>query len=354
VATKNRRAKKPGSPAVSVRRADVADLAGVSPSAVSIVLNDTPGARIPQSTRTRILNAARTLGYRANAVARALASGRTRTIGIVIHHLDTPFSSYTSGVLGGLWDVMHPAGYRMTVDEGNAEDPLAGLFSEGMVDALAVLAPRPNMMCDEMKDLLRSGLPIVFVGARPSDTPGDYADLDNVKAGREATRLLLAAGHRRILHISGPLAVNSSAADRLAGYKDALAAGGVRYDDSLVVNDSYARITSSQAMHRVLKQGPSVTGVVAASYGMAQSAVEAITAAGLRVPEDISVTSIDTAEPVHADELRITTFRQPLLEIGAAAAALLFDRLKGRGGAPQTRLLSGIFQDGETVAPAKT
>jgi LacI family repressor for deo operon, udp, cdd, tsx, nupC, and nupG len=198
-------------------RKDVAAAAGVAPSTVSLIINQTPGIRIPTTTRDRVLEAARRLGYRSSTIARSLVTGKTGTVGAVMHFVDHPFHNYTAGVLEGFWSAVQPHGYRILLSNGTPDACIAGLFRERCVDGLLVVAAPTGSDDRELHDLAAAGFPVVFVGSLPLAIAANYLDIDNVAVGRSATERLLSLGHRRILHLAGPLDVNTSALDRLAG-----------------------------------------------------------------------------------------------------------------------------------------
>lgn len=330
----------------AVTRKDVAEAAGVAPSTVSLVLNNTAGTNIPQATRDRVAAVAQRLGYRSSAIARALVTGRTMTVGVVIHFMDRPFQSYAAGVLDGVWSALQPAGYRMLMAFAGPEACIAGLFRERSVDGVLVLAAPVAAADAELQEAIASRFPAVFIGSAPPSLRVDYVDIDNREAGRRVTSMLIAAGHRRILHLAGPLAVNSSAVDRLAGHRQALADAGIPWDAGLLIDASYNEAFAVERVGAALDRGLSFTAIAAANQRMAQGAVYALRHRGRRVPADVSVAAIDRA----AGAVPITCLEQPLADIGREAALLLLQRMQGANDAARRLLLPCREVDGGSVA----
>ncbi|MCX7934667.1 MAG: LacI family transcriptional regulator, partial [Planctomycetota bacterium] len=180
----------------SVKRIDVARLAGVSPSAVSLVLNNHPTTRISFATRERIRQVAKALGYYPNAVARALVTGKRNTVGIVLYFEQTPFDGYSSMILNGIWKAMSE--WRMLIGAGDDTRGAAGFFLEKAVDGVFILVP-PVRQNEEISALADADFPCVLIGSRlPYGRRMAYVDINNREVGRQATRYLLQSGHRRI------------------------------------------------------------------------------------------------------------------------------------------------------------
>lgn len=345
---------RPRAPPV-VNRAAVARLAGVAPTTVSLVLNDNPGTRIAQSTRDRVLAAARQLGYHPSAVASALATGCTRNLGVVLHAETQPFTGYVSEVLDGVWAPALRHGLRLLLTAGQPEQTIAGFYRERAVDGLLALAIPRTADDDEFADAVASAFPLVLVGARPDQLRADYVDIDNFAAGEAATTALLAAGHRHILHLAGPLALLSSAHDRWRGYCQALQGAGITPDPRLVLVADFNFNKVAAVLAPALAQGLHFTAIFAANYGMAWAARQVLAQHGRQVPGDVAIATIDR----HADSLRGTEgalyhLEQPCAAIGARALELLESRLSGAyQGPPRDVFMPWRVVPGHSLAPPR-
>lgn len=307
----------PGAP----RAVDVARRAGVSQKTVSRVFN---GERyVSEDVRGRVLAAAEDLGYRLNGAARALASGRTRSIGVVT--LGTALYGPAS-LLIGIERAARDAGYALRVVNTLEGDPagVAGavesLLEQG-VDGIVVSEP-----IDEGSASLSVDVPVLVLGA-PAAFGGPRAVAAGVGAeslARAATEHLLGLGHVTVHHLAGPQRW-FAARDRLQGWRAALAAHD-REQPSVIEGDWSA--ASGYAAGRALAAAGDVTAVFAANDDMAIGLVRALLEAGLRVPEDVSVVGFDDV-PVSAYVTPpLTTVRQPFDAVAHEGLRLLVQAIE--------------------------
>src|SRR5215212_10277013 len=221
---------------------DVARQAGVSLSTVSQVLNGRPGYA-SATTRDRVLEVARELGYRPNALARGLVTSRTGTLGVVITDITRTFFTQVVGSV--------------------------------------------EQSADHILQVTRMGVPLVVIN-RALRTPGLHQIAwDDVEIGQRATEHLIGLGHRRIAHVSGSIhpPVRRSAADRLSGYQAALTAAGIPVEPALIVEGRYEYQPAFAACGRLFDRPNPPTAVFAASDSMAVAIVNALHRRGMRVPD---------------------------------------------------------------------
>ena len=289
------------------RSVDVARLAGVSQKTVSRVMNDEP--YVSDDVRRRVLAAAEELGYRSNNAARALASGRTRSIGVVT--LGTALYGPAS-LLMGVERAVRDTGYALRV-VNTMEGETAGiagavnsLLDQG-VDGIVISEPIDE---EDGTDLsARVDVPVLVLGAPPPFAAPHVvtAGIVSSQMARAATEHLLELGHTTVHHLAGPQRWYS-ARDRLDGWRTALAVHG-RAQPPVVEGDWSA--ASGYAAGRELAADPDVTAVFAANDDMAIGLIRALTEAGRRVPEDISVVGFDDIPVAAYVTPPLTTVRQP-------------------------------------------
>ncbi|SOD66841.1 transcriptional regulator, LacI family [Streptomyces sp. 1222.2] len=287
---------------------DVARLAGVSQKTVSRVFNDEP--YVSADVRRRVTEAAEQLGYRRNNAARALASGRTRSIGVVT--LGTALYGPAS-LLMGVERVVRDTGYALRVVNTVEGDPagIAGavdsLLDQG-VDGIVISEPIDEAV-EGADRALRVAVPTLVIGAPPFVTApavlnaGDGADL----MARTATEHLLELGHTTVHHLAGPQRWYA-ARDRLEAWQATLAARG--RDIPEVVQGDWSA-ASGYAAGRELARNRDVTAVFAANDDMAIGLIRALTEAGRRVPQDVSVVGFDDIPVAAYVTPPLTTVRQP-------------------------------------------
>jgi LacI family transcriptional regulator len=312
-----------------VTASDVAELAGVSRTTVSFVLNNVSGMRIGDDTRQRVLDAAHQLDYHPDATARRMVTGRTNVIGFVLRQSpDQVFADqFLPQVLNGLSQVAVAQGYHILIEPiplEHASDAYTRLIRERHVDGIMLSGPR-----FDDQELLRfhtEGWPVVLMGQLPNtDLP--FVDVDNVGGAATATRHLVDLGHRRIALITNANPAYTASADRLAGYRQVLESAGIAYDESLVKYGDFTPRSGEAAMTKLLQLSPQPTAVFVASDTVALGALQAIRDNGLRVPQDIAVVGFDDVPLAEFIDPPLTTIRLPAFGLGWGAADLLIRQI---------------------------
>jgi DNA-binding LacI/PurR family transcriptional regulator len=302
----------------------VAKLAGVSHQTVSRVLNQHPSVR--DVTRARVLAAIDQLGYRPNTAARALASGRSKTLGVIAP--DTSHYGPVSTLLG-IQQAAQRHGYFVSVvavhslDRQSLSEAVHRLMSQA-VEGLALITPFAS--AHEALDHLPSGTPIVAVEGDPE---GDVSvvTVDQVAGARLATEHLLAAGHGTVFHVAGP-GEWLEAEGRVEGWRQALGAAGAAVTPPLQ-GDWTAR--SGYEAGQVLAQIPGASAIFAANDNMALGVLRALHDRGRRVPEEVAVVGFDDTPDSEYFIPPLTTVRQDFQSVGAAAVQILVDQLADGG-----------------------
>lgn len=272
---------------------DVAAYAGVSRSTASRALND--DAYVSPRSRAKVLDAARDLGYSPNQAARSLVTKRTGAVAVVLSEpeskvLDDP---YFATVMHAAYRELATTGVQMLlmfVDSRDDVQRTLRFLEGGHVDGALVFAPHRGDPLPTALRLLR--VPIVF-GGRPGTKPrGVHAvDFDNREGARLAVKHLLATGRRRIGTVTGMLD-HPAAADRLAGWREALVEAGIDHTGLSEAGD-FTMASGEQATAALLHRAPDLDGVFAASDPMAAGAMRALRAAGRTVPDDVGVVGFD-------------------------------------------------------------
>jgi len=306
------------------RSVDVARLAGVSQKTVSRVLNNEP--YVSEQARQKVLEAAEALGYRLNNAARALASGRTRSIGVVT--LGTALYGPAS-LLMGIERAARVTGYAVRVVNTIEGDPagIAGavksLLEQG-VDGIAISEP-----IDEGNVAINVNVPVLVFGAPSAFTAPNVVTV-GVGAellARAATEHLLDLGYPTVHHLAGPQRWYA-ARDRLAGWRAALAERH-RPEPPVAVGDWSA--ASGYAVGLDLARDPNVRAVFAANDDMAIGLMRALAESGRRVPEDVSVVGYDDVPVAAYVTPPLTTVRQPFDAVARQGLGLLVQAIENPG-----------------------
>lgn len=306
-------------PSGSVTSLDVAREARVSSATVSRVLNNK--GHVSPETRELVLQAAKRLGYVANPQARSLAGGHSRVVGLLVHGME---SSYMGAIVRGVDRAVGVAEHDLilytTHNRNIPEADYVARIARGLADGLVLVLPRNPAAY--LRSLQQQQFPYMLVDHQGL---GDYhrsVGATNVEGAQAATRYLIELGHRRIGFISGPLEVGC-AADRLAGYRAALAEAGLALDPALVREGNFLQPRGFVCANALLQLPEPPTAVVASNDEMAFGVMEAARVYGLRLPEDLSVIGFDDIPRAAEVYPPLTTVRQPLEQMGQVAAETL-------------------------------
>ncbi|MBN2148173.1 MAG: LacI family DNA-binding transcriptional regulator [Anaerolineales bacterium] len=305
--------------------AEVAELAGVSRTTVSFVLNDVPGMRISEETRQRVFNAARKLNYHPDSTARRMVSGQTNMIGFVLRQ--SPGQAFSDHflpqVLHGMSQVVSAQDFHLLFEVIPPEDQSGvymKLINERHVDGIILSGPRSDDT--ELRRVYEQGANIVLIGQMPGEKI-PYVDVNNIGGAITATQHLISLGHTRIGVITNAPQAYTASADRLTGYRHALEKAGMPYDSSLVRYGNFTVDSGYDAMRDLLSKGHRPTAVFVASDTVALGALQAIQQSGLRVPEDIALCGFDDIPLARFIDPPMTTIQLPAFGLGWAAAELL-------------------------------
>ncbi|MDX2187149.1 MAG: LacI family DNA-binding transcriptional regulator [Opitutaceae bacterium] len=307
--------------------ADISREVGVSPMAVSAVLNNAKtSARISAAKRVAVIAAAKRLNYRPNAMARALADRRMNTLGVSTILAGKGLNQYFLEVFNGIVEGAAKLSQNTTVFAHETwEECLAKMPSicDGRIDGLILLAP---ILPASAQAELPFHTPLVAIH---SDRP--LAGVLNIESDEEEasyrmTQAMIKAGHRSILHAAGPL-LRCGPRRRLSGWQRAMRDANLT--PSLVLETSFDRIRARADLTAWLKAAPKPlpTACVCASDDIALSLIEAARELGIRVPDDLSVSGFDDTLLAQTSNPALATVRQPLREMGILAAEELVKRI---------------------------
>lgn len=298
-----------------VSMADVAERAGVSAQTVSRVANGSP--RVDPATRVRVEKAMADLGYRMHRAARALRTGQTSTIGLVV---STLASVGNSRMLQAISEAAAARDYALavvTVGERGIHDAFARLRSQG-VDGAVVLNEATELARDTQPP---ADLHLVVVDS-PPDERFSIVQTDHAGGARAATRYLLKLGHSTVHHLAGP-ARSFAAAERERGWREALADAGV------VAPEPVRGDWTSASGHLSVSELLEATAIFVANDQMALGALRALADAGRRVPDDVSVVGFDDVADAAEFRPPLTTVRQDFDALGRRAVAALVGAIEG-------------------------
>jgi LacI family transcriptional regulator len=314
---------------------DLARRSGVSIATVSRALNGY--ADVNEETRQRIIALARELDYSPSEAARTLVRQRSQMIGVVwdlSYHRPDLQHPFLQEVLIGLKQGLGAQGYDLLLLStfGPRGKSYVKRSKQHRVDGVVIMGVDEHT--DEIQELVQSDVPTVAIDLDIAGPRSTYVTSDNVQGAKSAVHHLHALGHRAIATITGPHEMRPGA-ERLVGYREALAELGLEVDPRYVVEGDFYHDTGQAAMHRLLDSEDRPTAVFAASDMMAMGAIRAAAEAGCRVPEDVAIVGFDDIVAASLVQPRLTTVRQDKDGFGAAAANALIRVIEDPDTEPQ-------------------
>ncbi|UAB91488.1 LacI family DNA-binding transcriptional regulator (plasmid) [Ruegeria sp. SCSIO 43209] len=321
--------------AQKVTSMEVARLAGVSQSAVSRVF--TPGASASKKTIEKVRQAAKQLGYRPNVLARAVVSGKSRIIGLVVAYLNNQF--YPEA-LERLTNTLQERGYHVMIfmasnqaeNVDSVVEELLDFQVDGIIAASVALSSTLYERCRTV------GVPMVLFNRAQDDLTMSSVTSDNVAGGRKAAEFLLAGGHEKIGYIAGWEGA-STQRDREAGFVAALQEAGVKLHARGAGN--FIAEQAREATLRMFASDPP-DAVFVANDHMAISVMDTLRfELGLQIPADVSVLGYDDVAVASWPAYNLTTIRQPANRMVAETVDILLSKIENPAAAPRRTEIDG-------------
>jgi LacI family transcriptional regulator len=304
---------------------DVAKRAGVAPTTVSRVINNS--GYVSKETRQRVESAIAELGYVPNTLARSLRFKKTNTLALVVPDITNPF--WTT-VARGVEDAASDRDFNVILcntDESEAEqEKYLTVLLQKQIDGI-LLAPARST-AEPVELIQRQGVPVVVLDRRVPCALVDMVRCDSELGAYRLVRHLLTLGHRRIAILTGPQGV-STAEDRVVGYQKALGEMDLDANSDLVYCGEFTQASGYEMTQQALTATPRPTALFAANNFIAMGSLKALRDAGLQVPEDMTLVSFDDLPPAFNIDPFLTVTAQPAYEMGHQATELLLARLSG-------------------------
>lgn len=325
--------------------ADVAREAGVSPATVSRVINNP--ALVRAELRDSVRRAIAALGFSPDGAARALALGRSRTIGAVVPTLGTAI--FADGV-EALQNRLSPAGYTLLLansqyDRAKETQEIRALLHRGL-DGLVLVGNHFSRESLRLIEQFETPTVITYVTQSRGGIP--TVGIDNAAGSGVLTSYLLSLGHRRFGVIGNTVAPNDRTEARRDGIARALESVGVTVPPQQIEEVPYSISSGSAALNRLLARSPDLTAVMCTSDALAVGALAEAHRLQIRVPDDLSITGFDDIELAAEIEPTLTTLHVPARAIGQLAAERLLDMLAGNRVPLQTVLEARLAIRGST------
>jgi LacI family transcriptional regulator len=316
---------------------DIAHELGVSVVTVSKVLRN--HSDISDETRERVLRRIKELNYRPNLAARALVTGRTCTVGLIVPDLVHPFFAQ---VAKGLSRVLRKKGYSVVISSSEEDTELEQQEVDQLlarrVDALLIASAQWTV--DTFRRIEEQQVPYVLIDRFFAGLTANFVGVDDQEAGRLAVEHLIDQGCQRIAHIRGPEV--STAIGRAEGYRQALAAHGITLPPTYVIRsrgDDAADASGYAAMQQLLKVEPRPDAVFCYNDPIAMGAMKANLESGLRVPGDIAVVGCGNVNYAELLRIPLSSVDQNSGAIGERAAKLALSLIEAKAAPRPRRIL---------------
>ena len=313
---------------------DIAKLANVSKSAVSIVLNNKTG--VSDKTRQKILDTIKKYNYNPNSLAQSLVAKETKSIGLIIKEIDNP---YSSKVMKGVYDECSRQGYTVLLasSELSAEKEyeIINTLLSKQIDGL-LISPIQSEEADftHLANLLSNNFPLVTLG-NIRNYNANTVDIDNFQAAYDAVSYLIKLGHKKIAHLAGP-SHSGHGQKRFEGYQQALIDNGILINKNYILSvEPYIENGYKTGLKLFSTGEKPPTAIFCYNDLVAIGVVKALLELNIKVPEEVSVIGFDNIDFSEYVRIPLTTIQMPAYEIGRAATKLLIKQI-----ANSTRLLN--------------
>lgn len=313
-----------------VRLQDVAEHAGVSMKTVSNVVNDYP--HVSPTTRSRVLSSIEALGYRPNATARRLATGRTGTLALAVSDVSLPYFAELARTVSRLASAR---GYRLLLEQtgesADAERTVLLGSESGLVDGIIL---QPSRI--DLDEVARSSVttPVVLLGEDEAPDRVDTVMIDNFAAARQVTEHLLRLGRTRVAFVGHESqGLTATSRQRISGFEAALRAAGSALESSrLLATDAISPEAADRAVDEALTAGISFDSAFCRDDLSAVGTLSALRRHGLRVPQDVAVTGWDDVMMAGFSAPTLTSVRPDLEQLARTAVEMLHERVGGYRG----------------------
>lgn len=327
---------------------DVAKAAKVSISTASKAINNK--TVVAESTRKRVLNVAKKLGYRTSFIPKSLRTRNSRAIGLILPNIINPFFC---ALANAVEDIALKEGYVVILgnvkEDKKRESLYFNIFAERWIDGI-ILAGGTSEDEEYIQYIEEQGISIVFIDREIEEHFTNAIGIDNEMAMYEATKYLIELGHKQIAFISGPLRVKVFT-KRLKGYQRALESSGLEFRESLVEGGDETAFGGAIATRRLLKRNKNWTAILTSNDLMAIGSLKELNKANLRVPKDTSVMGFDNIPLTSLVSPSLTTVSQPFHEMGVEAMKLLLEIIQGKKTAKSKITLSTEIVIRESTSP---
>lgn len=306
---------------------DVAEEAGVSIATVSRFVNNT--GNISKSLEKKIQRVIEKLDFIPNSTARSLVTHKTNIIGIIVPNIT---QQYSSNIIDGVNDILYKANYSMilcNIFNSNIDElKYLNILKQKQVDGIIILHEENNSI---IEDFINScNIPIILCGYISKHLKLPYISIDDYKASFDATEYLIKRGNKKISFVGVENYDFIAGKNRFDGFKDAMRKYRLEINEQIIEMGDFTVESGYKAMERILEKTSDFTAVFAVTDEMAVGVCGCLMDKGYKIPSDISVMGFDGIELSNVFRPKISTIKQPIIEMGKESARLLIDMINGK------------------------
>ncbi len=318
---------------------EIANKLGVSPSTVSRALHNHPA--ISDATKKAVLKLAKSLNYQPNLLALNLLRKKTNTIGVIVPEIT---SYFFSSIINGIQDFIKQADYNMVIGQSNEsykeERSIVDTFSSIQVDGFLISPSSSTKHFGHLQTLKENNIPLVIFDRDCEGVDVDKVFVDEYNGALQAVEYLINSGCKKIAHIAGPK-ILSTARHRLEGYKMALKMRGIPVEDQYIVkSNGFMPKHGINPTKKLLALPDPPDAIFAINDGVAIGAMSVIKAAGIKIPEEISILGFDDDPHSSYFKPSLSTVSQPTYEMGMLSARILMNRINSGNDLTKIRIES--------------
>ncbi len=304
---------------------DIANVLGITPSAVSKALNNHP--RISQQTKTAVMQVAENLNYQPNHIATALRKGKSNLVGVIIPRAN---SNFFSSIIEKIEDVLNEKGYNVIITQSNesykkeCQSIEALLFTQ--VDGIIASMANETVKLDYYNKVKQKGVPLILFDRGENDLNVDYVGIDDYMSSHIVIKHLVDQGCKRIAHIGG-FSHTRIYKNRIRGYIDALEKYNLPFSDELIYECNLRKVDGKEIMKKLLDLPIRPDGIYVSGDYAALGALEEMKAQHVKVPEDIALVGFSNEPFSEIVTPGISSIEQHSEEIGRLAAETFLKRI---------------------------
>ncbi|WP_203256955.1 LacI family DNA-binding transcriptional regulator [Hyunsoonleella ulvae] len=303
---------------------DIAERLNLTAATVSRALNDND--RISKKTKALVQKTAIEMNYEQNRVAKALKSGKSYNVGVIVPKID---NNFFGSLIRGIEEEIRPLGYHVIIcqthEDPNIEKECIDTLIHAQVDGI-LISTTPNSTTQAFEKIIKKGIPLIFFDRKKSIKGVSSVTINDFEAGYKSTKHLINQGYKRIAHLRGDYSVEIFK-QRYLGYKQALIDSGYELNEDYIIKTKSTRDDGKKAAKTLLNLGKRPDAIFSSSDFAALGAIKELKAQGVKIPEDMGVVGFSNEPFTKFMELSMSSVDQSPIEMGKSTARVFMEQM---------------------------